>query len=242
MEILKFENVKKIYKIPSFIKPVYRTAIENINFSIKKNTIVGLLGLNGAGKTTIIKLICGLIRPTSGKIYMYGKDISNMDIGYKAKIGYLPELPYFYPYYTPYLALKFYASLSQIECDNTKIDDILKKVNLYEFKNEKIKNFSKGMMQKLGLAQAIIHNPEFLVLDEPTSGLDPIAIKEMRTLLVELKNNSKTILLSSHSISEVEKICDEVLIISKGRIVKTLVKDMWQGKNLEDIFVETVKQ
>lgn len=238
--VIAFENVKKSYKIPSFLKSVRKVALNNVSFEIYEQEFVGLIGLNGAGKTTIIKLICGILKKDFGNIKVFGKDIDSNDISYKTRIGYLPEIPYFYPYIKAYDILKFYYSISGISIDNKRISVILDKVGLNGKEKEKVKNLSKGMMQKLAIACAMIHNPDILILDEPTSGLDPISIKDVRDILLNYNLEGKTIFLSSHSISELEKVCNRVIIIDKGEIKKVIEKNEWQERGLENIFIETV--
>jgi ABC-2 type transport system ATP-binding protein len=237
---VEFENVSKSYKIKGFLKNKEIRAIDDISFKINTGEIVGLLGLNGAGKTTIIKLICGLIFSDSGKVSVLNSYVNLREVGYKTKIGYIPELPYFYPFSKAIETLEFYYSLSFLDIDKDKIEKTLVSVGLGDKKYDKIKNFSKGMMQKLAIACSIIHNPQLLVYDEPTSGLDPLSIREIRNIIVKLKEEGKTVLISSHSISEVEKICDRVIIIHKGRIRKTIEKSQWLNDDLEKIFVDSV--
>ncbi|MEF3279591.1 MAG: ABC transporter ATP-binding protein [Elusimicrobiota bacterium] len=239
-DVIIFDRVKKSYKIPGFLKNKEKTAIDNISFSVHRGEFVGLIGLNGAGKTTIMKIICGLIKPDSGSVSIFGKDLKTSDVLYKSLIGYLPELPYFYPHMTAYDTLRFYYMISTKKFDLKKIKETLNIVGLGGKEQEKVKNFSKGMMQKLGIACAIIHEPEIIVMDEPASGLDPLSIKEIRSLLLRLNSEGKTIFISSHSISEVEKMCQRVMLIHKGKILETFLINDLNGKNLEEIFIERV--
>jgi ABC-2 type transport system ATP-binding protein len=236
-KLLVITSISKTYIIKDLFKKRYKRAVSDVSFSVNRGEIVGILGLNGAGKTTIIKMICGITKPDSGKIEFEGKEIRPFDIDYKKNIGYLGELPYFYPFFTAKQTLEFYGGLSDMDLDDEKIDSVLSTVGILKYKGEKVKNFSKGMMQKLAIATTLIHNPSFLIYDEPTSGLDPIAIRDIRNLLLFLKNEGKTILLSSHSISEVEKICDKVIIIKEGKLSLIIEKEKWLDNNLEDIFV-----
>lgn len=240
--IVVVDSISKVYKKKKFIRSEFKKAIDCVSFSIKRGEILGLLGLNGAGKTTIIKLICGIISLTSGNIKIFGEDVGGINI--KRRIGYLPELPYFYPYMTPLDSLIYYGSLSGMK--NSLIKEsatkILCKVGLEKNINTKNSEFSKGMLQRLGIAQILLHNPDLLIMDEPVSGLDPIAIKDIRNLMIELNNEGKTIFLSSHSISELEKVCHRVIILNNGRIHSIINKDNWQNSSnsLEDIFVRAV--
>jgi len=240
-EVVVFNSVSKIYKKSGFIKNILVPAITEVSFAVKKGEIAGLLGLNGAGKTTIIKLICGIIKPTKGNIEIFG---DNENIEFKKKIGYLPELPYFYPHMTPLDSLIYYGKLSGLDSENLKERgaEILKKVGLGQKAHSRNCEFSKGMLQRLGIAQALLHNPDFLVMDEPVSGLDPIAIKDIRNLMLELNAEGKTIFLSSHSISELEKVCQRVFILNTGKIHSIIEKKEWENSagKLEDIFVSVV--
>ncbi|PIS46584.1 MAG: hypothetical protein COT17_07830 [Elusimicrobia bacterium CG08_land_8_20_14_0_20_51_18] len=241
-KVLDFDSAVKVYKKPGFFKSRPSPALNGVSFSIEKAEIVGLLGLNGAGKTTIIKLVCGLIKANGGNIKIFGKSPDDLEV--KGRIGYLPELPYFYPYLSPADALLYYGRLSGLspETVKTAIPSILRKVGLEKHTNRRCAEFSKGMLQRLGIAQALLHNPEFLVMDEPVSGLDPIAIKDIRDLIISLNSEGKTIFLSSHSISELEKVCGRVIILSGGRIHSVVQREKWSdsGKSLEEIFVAAV--
>jgi ABC-2 type transport system ATP-binding protein len=192
-------------------------AVNNISFTINKGEIVGFLGPNGAGKSTTLKMITGYLQPNQGKILITGKDISKDPISCKQKIGYLPEANPLYGemYVKEYLS--FIAGVHQIN-NASSIDLIIQKVGLTIEQNKKINQLSKGYKQRVGLAAALIHQPEVLILDEPTSGLDPNQIIEIRNL-IKAEGANKTVLFSSHILQEVEAICDRVIIIHKGNIV-----------------------
>lgn len=238
---VQFDNVFKSYIIKGFLKNKTIRALNGVSFKVNKKEIVGLFGLNGAGKTTIIKLICGLLTFDSGAVEVFENPINLKSVEYKKLIGYIPELPYFYPFSTAKNTLDFYYSLSSGGFkNNEKTEEVLRLVGLYERRDEKIKNFSKGMMQRLAIACSLVHDPELLVYDEPTSGLDPISIREIRNIILGLKEKGKTVILSSHSISEAEKICDRVIILHKGEIKKIINKQDWADYDLEKIFIDTV--
>ena len=238
--IAEFSNISKIYKIKQFCSSRRNIALKNFNFDIKRGEIVGLLGLNGAGKTTVMKLLAGLIFPSSGEILIGG--INPIFSGAKQKIGFLPELPYFYPYMTCIEILTYYAKLSGFKEYKGKINKVIDKVGLTWHTSKKISEYSKGMMQRLGLAQAVLHEPELLILDEPVSGLDPLAIHDVRNLIAGINKEGTTVFLSSHSISELEKICHRVIILSLGGIVKTVECDAWKtAGGLEEIFINSIK-
>jgi ABC-2 type transport system ATP-binding protein len=189
-----------------------------------------------------MKLGLGLLRPTKGKVRLFGHDPAAREA--LNLVGYLPELPYFYSHLTPAEALRFYGRLSglpEVELDQ-RIARTLERVGLARRSAQRVGEFSKGLRQRLGLAQALLHDPKLLILDEPVSGLDPIAIKEMRDLLRGLREDGKSVFLSSHSISEVENLCDRVAILQRGRLVKLVERSEWKSQpgRLESILVESV--
>jgi ABC-2 type transport system ATP-binding protein len=212
-------------------------AVNHISFSIGKGEIVGFLGPNGAGKSTTLKMITGYLQPNKGKVLIAGQDIAEHPIACKQKIGYLPEANPLYVemYVKEYLS--FIAGVHQIK-DATAISTIIQKVGLTLEQNKKISQLSKGYKQRVGLAAALIHQPEVLILDEPTSGLDPNQIIEIRNL-IKAEGANKTVLFSSHILQEVEAICDRVIIIHKGTIVadENLSK-LKSSKPLEVIFAD----
>lgn len=238
-----FSGVTKIYRRRGLTSTLKTTALDGLSFSLVRGEITGLLGLNGAGKTTIMKLLTGLLFPTAGEISVFG--LPPADVASKKRIGFLPELPYFYPYSTAASALRYYAGLSGLDRSAVegRLGAVLKKVGLEKHAGKKVSEFSKGMMQRLGIAQAVIHDPELLVLDEPVSGLDPLAIHDIRTLISGLNSEGKTVFLSSHSISELEKVTDRVLIMVQGRLARTVPRREWESVRggLEEIFVQAVK-
>ncbi len=215
-------------------------AVNDISFSISKGEIVGFLGPNGAGKSTTLKMITGYLQPNEGKVLIAGKEISIDPISCKQKIGYLPEANPLYGemYVKEYLS--FIAGAHQIK-DKSAIDHIIQKVGLTIEQNKKINQLSKGYKQRVGLAAALIHQPEVLILDEPTSGLDPNQIIEIRNL-IKAEGANKTVLFSSHILQEVEAICDRVIIIHKGNIVAddNLAK-LKASKPLEAVFADLTK-
>ncbi len=240
MEIVaELRNVTKIYKKPMFLYSKKIVGVENISLQIYQSEIFGLLGLNGSGKTTTIKLLLGLLYPDSGEIYVFNTKIPNWRIN--RFIGYLPEMVSFNKNFSGYELLKYYYSLNGKKINKERLNEIIKFVNLTNSIHRKIKEYSKGMIQRLGIAQAIIHDPKILILDEPTSGLDPLGIKEIRELVLKLKLQGKTIFFSSHLISELEKICDRVGIIHQGKLVKIIENKEWQKKPLEEIFLENIQ-
>lgn len=214
--ILKVENLTKKYT--TFSTGGFY-AVNNISFEIKKGEVFGFLGRNGAGKTTTIKMICGLLIPTSGKVFIDG--IEMIYPSSRRKLGYLPEQPYFYEYLTPYETIDFYGQLKGLnkkerQQEWSRVSELLE---LKPIADIRIKNFSKGMRQKIGFAIALIGDPDLLVLDEPMSGLDPVGRKHIRELILQQKEMGKTIFFSSHVLSDVEQVCDRVGVLSRGNLV-----------------------
>jgi len=216
--VLEIRNLSKSFRIGFWLKKTQ--ALSNVSLTVKENEIYGFLGPNGAGKTTTIKTILGLIFPDTGSISIMGKDYR--DISTRKYIGYAPEQPYFYEYLTAYEFMKFYGSLFNIPSTELKrrIPMLLDMVGLGGRESLQLRKFSKGMLQRIGLAQALINDPKFLILDEPMSGLDPIGRREIRDLILALKKSGKTVFFSTHILSDVEMICDKVAIIIKGEIRK----------------------
>src|ERR1035437_1006663 len=211
-------GLNKVYSSSFGKKKVF--ALIDFFLSVPTGTIFGLLGPNGAGKTTLIKLLLGITFPDSGSARILNENISNIKV--KRKIGYLPENHKYPAYLTGGETLKFFGQMSGLDGTRLekKIDELLELMNLSKWKKAKIKTYSKGMMQRLGLAQAMINDPDLIFLDEPTDGVDPIGRKEIRDILIELKNKGKTIFLNSHILSEVELITDNVGILNKGKLLK----------------------
>jgi ABC-2 type transport system ATP-binding protein len=214
-------------------------ALSGLNLNVPEGTIFGFLGPNGAGKTTLIKLLLGIIFPTSGSAKILGEEINDYKV--KSKIGYLPENHKYPAYLTGGEVLQFFGKLSGldgIELEK-KIDEMLELVQMTKWKKSKVKTYSKGMMQRLGLAQAMINDPDLIFLDEPTDGVDPLGRKDIRDILIELKNRRKTIFLNSHLLSEVEMITDSVAILNKGILLREgTVKELTEKKEEYKISVE----
>jgi len=229
MTAIETSSLEKIYSTSFGTQKVQ--ALKELTLSVNKGSIFGLLGPNGAGKTTLIKLLLGITFPTFGSAKIFNEDISGYD--FKKKIGYLPENHKYPPYLRGGEVLYFFGKLSRLEGQQLekKIDEMLELVKLSEWKKTKVKAYSKGMMQRLGLAQSIINDPELVFLDEPTDGVDPIGRKEIRDILLELKARGKTIFLNSHLLSEVELITDRVGILNKGSLLREgSVKELTERK------------
>ena len=206
--------------------------LKNINFSVKKGEILGLLGVNGAGKSTIMKIICSYVKPNSGKVKICEKDIETHTKLTKSKIGYLSEKN---PLYEEMYVNEFLIFISKFYKEKNKnLNTVLENTNLKDIKNKKIKILSAGQRKRVGIAQAILHDPDVLILDEPTATLDPNQKNEIHNLIKVLGEN-KAILFSSHIIDEVEKICDRIIIIHKGNIIANLKKKEFKN-SLTKIF------
>lgn len=207
--------------------------VDNLDLTVEEGEIFGFLGPNGAGKTTTIKMLLGIIYPTSGEGYVLGKEIGDMDV--HRVISYLPERPYYYEHMTGMELLKFYGSLFGIN-DREKFQKLLEKVNLASDASKTISQYSKGMQQRIGLAQSLLNDPKLLFLDEPTGGLDPIAHTEIRDLILNFRDEGRTVFISSHELSEVERICDRVAIINYGKIAaQGRLDDLLRGGRIEII-------
>ena len=209
--VLEVRGITKIYGT--------RTAVNNASFDIKAGEIYGLIGKNGAGKTTIIKIITGLCRATSGEVYICNEDVQSSVKALKY-VGAIIENPELYGYMSGMDNLKYFAGLYK-NISKNKIDEIVSLVGMDNRINDKVKTYSLGMKQRVGIAQALLHSPKLLILDEPTNGLDPNGIKEMRLFLRRLaKEQNIAILISSHNLSEMEMICDKIGIIDNGMIIE----------------------
>ncbi|HED53309.1 MAG TPA: ABC transporter ATP-binding protein, partial [Phycisphaerales bacterium] len=193
-------------------------AVEDLSLEIMPHEIFGLLGPNGSGKSTTIKMILGLLNPTRGRIVVFGKPPT--DVAIKKRIGYLPEESYLYPFLNARETLDYYGKLFGLDARtrNSRIDELLEMVGLTAAQYRPVREYSKGMQRRIGLAQALINDPDFLILDEPTTGLDPIGTKQVKDLIIELGRRGKTVLLSSHLLSDVEDVVDRMVILYGGKI------------------------
>lgn len=213
-EILSIEHLSKAYRSHWTFRPTL--AVKDLSLKVFENEAFGFLGSNGAGKTTTIKCIIGLVHKTKGEIKLFGKPLTSAD--QHMQIGYLPEQPYFYDHLTVKETLEFFAALHEIPATSRsqRIEQILEMVELEHKKHSKVQSLSKGLQQRLGFGQAILNNPSLLILDEPFSGLDPLGRMLIRKLILSMKEQGSTILMSSHILSDVEDICDRVCILHEG--------------------------
>jgi ABC-2 type transport system ATP-binding protein len=215
--VLRTESLSKIFHVGFWSRPF--TALERLDLEVRAGEVFGFLGPNGAGKTTAMKILMGLMRPTSGRAWILERDLG--DVGVKREVGFLPEAPYFYDYLTGEEFLRFYGQLFGLGGAklSDRIVELLAMVGLSEARRLQLRKFSKGMLQRIGIAQALINDPHLVVLDEPMSGLDPIGRKEIRDLILRLKQSGKTIFFSSHILHDAELLCDRVGILVKGRLI-----------------------
>jgi ABC-2 type transport system ATP-binding protein len=229
------QNGEKVIEVSGLTKSFKNIlAVDSLELNVFKGDIFGFLGPNGAGKSTTIRMLLTLIRPESGNINLFGKSLKNERKSILIDIGALVEKADFYNYLSAYKNLEILSRLSAKDITKKRINEILEIVGLYERKDSKVKTYSHGMKQRLGIAQTLLHNPDLIILDEPTTGLDPQGMKEIRDLIVHLcKEENKTIFLSSHILSEVEQIANRMIIINKGKtIVEGRVQDLLQATQL----------
>jgi ABC-2 type transport system ATP-binding protein len=222
-ETLRVDSIRKTFRGELGMAP--KEVLHGVSFEAHRGEILGFLGPNGTGKTTTIKIILGLIRPDSGRVTIFGKNAG--DRVSLARLGYLPENPYFFPHLTLREFLQYCGSLSGIDGELLKdrCVEMMTVTGLSESADRRLKGFSKGMTQRVGLAQAILHDPDLLILDEPFSGLDPLGRKMVRDILLDLKKKGKTIFFSSHILPDMEALCDRTVIIRDGRVVKNISMD-----------------
>src|SRR3954468_22655783 len=217
MLALEIEELSKTFSV-GFWKKRARCVLKPLNLAVQEGEVFGYLGPNGAGKTTTLKILMGLVYPTSGTARIFGHPIDRPEA--KLNIGFSPEQPYFYDHLTAQELLEYYGQLSAIPARDRsrRATATLERVGLKEVDRLQLRKFSKGMLQRVSLAQAILHDPKFLFLDEPMSGLDPIGRREVRDLIQELKDEGKTVFFSTHILSDAETLCDRVAILNKGEL------------------------
>jgi ABC-2 type transport system ATP-binding protein len=240
IEILGLE---KTYMV-GFWRKRPKLALKPLRLSVEEGEVLGFLGPNGAGKTTTLKMLMGLVFPTAGEAKILGMDVNDPEV--KAKIGFLPEQPYFYDYLTARELLSYYGRLSGVPAKEIvkRAEAMLARVGLQGSADVQLRKFSKGMLQRVGIAQAILHDPQVVFLDEPMSGLDPMGRREVRDLMGELKKEGKTVFFSTHILSDAEALCDRVAVIHQGELrgvgavaeltssIHGKVELVWQGKSV----------
>ena len=233
--MIEINNVSKTYD-------GVNNVVDNLSLIIPMGSVFGFLGPNGAGKTTTIKMLVGINKPDLGEILLGGKNPSLSST--RERISFMPEEPHFYDQLTGWEFIKFSSSLFETKKSSKKSDleGILMGAGIYEARNQKIKNYSKGMKQRLGFAQTLTNNPDYFFLDEPLEGLDPIGRRELKTAIQNLKKDGKTVFFNSHILADMEVICDQIGIIHRGQLIYSgSVNDFKKDKSLEEQFVETIK-
>lgn len=240
--VVEIDNLSKDYET-GFWRKKRVNALDGISLSVAGGQIFGFLGGNGAGKTTTIKILMGLLFPTGGSAKILGNDIS--DVSMHQTIGYCPENPYFYDYLTPRELLTYFGDLFGMNpsASKAKAEMLLAKVGLDEKDwNKQLRKFSKGMLQRVGLAQSLVNDPELVFLDEPMSGLDPMGRREIRELIAELRAKGTTVFMSTHILSDVEALCDEVAILRKGKLAATgKLDDLLASQGENQVFEITLR-
>jgi ABC-2 type transport system ATP-binding protein len=240
--VVELDNLRVEYRARRGSEPV-KVAVKGLSLKVCAGEVFGFLGPNGAGKTTTMNVLLGFVNPTGGDARIFG--VSVRDPISRQRIGYLPELTYYYKFLTAEEILRFYAKIFEIPAAETerRIDSLMKLVELEHARKRPIKTYSKGMQQRVGIAQALINNPDLLILDEPTSGLDPLGRMKVREIIQRLKQEGKTVFFSSHELGEVETVCDRVAIIAQGELkgegrVSELVQQ--HQCDLEKIFLNLI--
>jgi ABC-2 type transport system ATP-binding protein len=217
MGAIEIQGLKKSYKT-GFFKTKLKQGLKPLTLTVEEGEVYGYLGPNGAGKTTTLKLLLGLVFPSGGTARILGRELGDIEV--KRSIGFLPEQPYFYDHLTPLELLDYYAKLSGVDGRERKrkVGTVLARVGLTNSGKTQLRKFSKGMLQRVGIAQSIVHDPKLVLLDEPMSGLDPIGRREVRDLIQELNEEGKTIFFSTHILSDAETLCDRVAVLNKGEL------------------------
>src|SRR5580700_2637977 len=240
MPAIEILGLEKTYSV-GFWRKRPKRALHPLQLTVEDGEIFGFLGPNGAGKTTTLKLLMGLVFPTAGTARILGREWTDPSV--KAQIGFLPEQPYFYDYLTAHELLEYYGQLSGVPPKERKqrVEQVLDQVGLSDVQGVQLRKFSKGMLQRAGIAQAILHNPKLVFFDEPMSGLDPMGRREVRDLMEQLKHEGKTVFFSTHILSDAEALCDRVAVIHQGELrgigrvedltssVQGKVEVIWQG-------------
>jgi len=240
--IVELNHLRVEYRAPG-AGQLKKIAVKDLTLRVNAGEVFGFLGPNGAGKTTTMNVLLGFVNATSGDASLFGVNVREPIA--RQRIGYLPELTYYYKFLTAEEILRFYAKIFGIPAAETeqRIDQLLKLVELEHARKRPLKSYSKGMQQRVGLAQALINNPDLLILDEPTSGLDPLGRMKVRQIIQRLKNEGRTVFFSSHELGEVETVCDRVAIINQGELkVEGPVSELMAKyeANLEQIFLRII--
>jgi len=224
---IRIRDLEKVFPVPLRRRQV--VALRGLSLDIPAGHVYGLLGPNGSGKSTTLKILLGLVTPTSGSTEIFG--VSSDRVASRAEVGFLPENPYFYKFLTGAETISFYGKLCGLGGRplRERVRELLETVGLTDAGDRRISGYSKGMLQRIGLAQALVHDPRLLILDEPTAGVDPAGSRQIRDLILQLKDRGKTILLTSHLLEQVQEVCDRVGILARGRLVREGFLDILTG-------------
>lgn len=240
-DVIQFDGLEVTYGGKSRSQPVTR-ALKGLTLSVHAGEVFGFLGPNGAGKTTAMNILLGFLQPTAGGARLFNVDVQHPVA--RQRIGYLPEQTYYYKFLTGRELLRFYSRIFGIPSSERerRIDAVLKLVDLEQASRRQIKTYSKGMQQRIGLAQALINEPDLLIFDEPTSGLDPVGRLQIRAIIQRLKEAGKTVFFSSHELGEAETVCDRVAILANGELkAEGSIAELTRGRqNLEGAFLEAI--
>lgn len=235
------EGLRKVFPIPFSRRAI--VAVRDLNLRVEPGEVYGLLGPNGSGKSTTLKIILGLISPTGGSTKIFGRDSSLVQS--RESVGFLPENPFFYKFLTGEETLRFFGKLCHVTGAGLKnrVNELLELVGLMNARHQRLRTYSKGMLQRIGLAQALINEPQLVVLDEPTAGVDPAGSRDIRDLIVDLKKRGVTVLLSSHLLSHVQEICDRVGILARGALVREgRLEDLIRIENRTELVLENAPE
>lgn len=234
---IRIKNLTKDFRLG--LRLVKLRAVENLSIEVADNEVYGLLGPNGSGKSTTMKVILGLLEPTEGECEIFG--LPSDSVPARRLVGYLPEAPYFYRFLTGRELVEYYAGICLVpKNERTKrVNEVLELVGMTSAADRRVGTYSKGMLQRIGLAQAIVHDPRLVILDEPTAGVDPIGSEAISELIIELKRRGKTVLLCSHLLAQVEDVCDRVAILNQGHLVaEGAVGDLLRREGVSSLAVE----
>ena len=244
MNVIELKAARKVYRKSHLGRVRETVGVAHVDLDVRQGEVFGLVGLNGAGKSTTLKLILGLQHPTRGAVEVFGRQMPDVEV--LRRIGYLPEAAVLSKCLTGREVVSFFAALSDIRSEERErsVSGILGRTGMLGAAEDRCSEYSKGMLQRISMAQALVHDPELLILDEPGSGLDPLAVKELRELIVWLRSRGKTVLFSSHHISELEQVCDRIGVLSEGRMVRLVEQKEWRegGQGLEAIFLSAVRR
>ena len=235
------ERLTKVFPVPFRRQSI--VALRDLNLRVEPGEVYGLLGPNGSGKSTTLKIILGLVSPTGGSTKIFGRDSSLVES--RQSVGFLPENPYFYKFLTGEETLRFFGKLCRLKAAqlNERVRELLELVGLTNARHQRLSTYSKGMLQRIGLAQALINDPKLVVLDEPTAGVDPAGSRDIRNLIVDLKRRGVTVLLSSHLLGQVQEICDRVGILAKGALVREgRLADLIAIENRSELVLENAPE